>query len=378
MMRSLSEWGATVCLLTEESVSAIAREGLTLGWCGTYSDLSPAKSGETLTGMKERFRRYWGSEPEHAIQIGRLVEEQRIDAVVVAIAGGLPLLCNASSAVRVWYAADDQMLHSWSLLNWRDTKTWRRFREGITHGVYERVFRDQVDRVWLVSKRDALFSKWGMGARACDVIPNGVDSEYFVPMTKEKRSKSCVFWGRLDFAPNLDAIRWFGRNVWLPLRVIHPDAHWSVYGFSAGKEVLALKEEFGFELKCDLPDLRSEVSSHQVVVLPFVSGAGVKNKLLEAAALGMPIIGSRMALNGLEGETIPLRVASTPRHWKTGLQELWDNPEERASLGIQTRDWVVRHHSWSRSAKLAMDGIQESLAKRPRHRTVAAVRPGHE
>ncbi len=70
-------------------------------------------------------------------------------------------------------------------VNWKDPKTWRRIHEGFTHGIYERVYSDQVDRVWLVSKKDALFSKFGMGARACDVIPNGVDSEYFVPMNVE-------------------------------------------------------------------------------------------------------------------------------------------------------------------------------------------------
>ncbi|MEI8213216.1 MAG: glycosyltransferase [Planctomycetota bacterium] len=363
MMRSLSEWGATVCLLTEESVSEIAKEGLTLEWCGTYSELPPAQSGESLTGLKERFRRYWGSDPEQANQIGRLAQELRIDAVVVATAGGLPLLCKVNHVVRVWYAADEQMLHSWSLFNWRNPKTWKRFREGMTHGLYERVFRDIVERVWLVSKKDALFAKWGMGAKECDVIPNGVDSEFFSPRTIDKRPKSCVFWGRLDFVPNLDAIRWFGKNVWLPIRASHPEAHWSVYGFSAGDEVREMQKEFGFDLKCDLPDLRSEVSSHQVVVLPFVSGAGVKNKLLEAAALGMPIIGSPTSLNGLEGDEIPVLVAHKPRMWQKHLTELWGSHETRVSIGNRTREWVVRYHSWSRSAKLALDGIEASLRK---------------
>ncbi len=49
----------------------------------------------------------------HAKQIGAFVEDQRIDAVVIALAGGLPLFSDIRNAVRVWYAADDQILHSW-------------------------------------------------------------------------------------------------------------------------------------------------------------------------------------------------------------------------------------------------------------------------
>ena len=48
----------------------------------------------------------------------------------------------------------------------------------------------------------------------------------------------------------------------------------------------------------DLPDLREEIAAHQVVVLPFVSGGGIKNKLLEAAAMGKAVVCTRAGLRG--------------------------------------------------------------------------------
>ncbi|MFN7731680.1 MAG: glycosyltransferase [Pirellula sp.] len=368
MMRGLVECGASVSLLTEVAVEPRAIEGLSLDWVGTYGDLPEVSRVVSMTGLRERFRRYWGVEPAHVQAIASLAESHRYDAIVVAIAGGLALFGGAKNAARIWYVADDQMLHSWSLLDWKNPATWKRMREGCLHGLYERVYRRDVDRVWLVSKRDAWFSRFVMGAAAADVIPNGVDSAYFAPRAIDKLSQSCVFWGRLDFAPNLDAIRWFGKHVWMKLRDTHPQSIWSVYGFAAGAEVKALQAEYGFRLTCDLPDLRDEVSRHQVVVLPFVSGAGVKNKLLEAAALGMPILASGMATNGLEGDSIPVRLATTPHAWRTQLSALWSDSERCAELGEQTRAWVVEHHAWLKSARLALRGIEETLAGRTRGR----------
>ena len=225
-------------------------------------------------------------------------------------------------------------------------------------GLYERVFAPCVDRVWAVSKIDARFFNIVMGARNVDVVPNGVDFEQFSPRKEKPDKETCVFWGRLDFKPNLDAIHWFGENVFTPIRATRPNASWTVFGFAAGESVKQLQNRFGFELVCDLPDLRTEISRREVVVLPFISGAGLKNKFLEAAALGMPILASKKATNGLKVDHTMFRVVEHPNHWIKGLFELWDNDEERYRLGSNARTWVVANHDWLSSAKAALRGMK--------------------
>jgi polysaccharide biosynthesis protein PslH len=361
MMRALQDCGASISLLTSVPVKPEAIDGLRLEWCGCFDGLPAPKDVPKLTGMREKYRSYWGVDESIAAKVQALVDGDGYDAVAVAAAPGLPYLCHVKNAVRVWYAADDQMLHSWSLLKWGDRTTWGRIREGLLMGLYEWTYRDAVDRVWMVSKKDAGFARGLLGSGKVDIVPNGVDSDFYAPRAVPKRAKSCVFWGRLDFAPNLDAIRWFGEKVWGPLKSKHPSAVWTVYGFAAGQMVRDFQKRFEFELVCDLPDLRDGVSSHEVVVLPFVSGAGIKNKLLEAAGLGMPIMASVMALNGLDrSRELPILSARRPEEWIEGLERLWEQPLERERVGRLTREWVMVHHSWLSSARIAMAGIAAS------------------
>ena len=90
----------------------------------------------------------------------------------------------------------------------------------------------------------------------------------------------------------------------------------------------------GVRIIPDLPDLRDEIARHAVVVLPFVSGGGIKNKLLEAASLGRPIVGSATAMNGLNPpEQLPWVRADGESAWVRGILDLWRDPEQAAPSG---------------------------------------------
>jgi glycosyltransferase involved in cell wall biosynthesis len=121
----------------------------------------------------------------------------------------------------------------------------------------------------------------------------------------------------------------------------------------------------GIDLVADLPDLREEVARHQVVVLPFVSGGGIKNKLLEAAAMARPIICSSKARGGLRAEgDLPFIEARGGRDWAVALLDLWRDEPRRRRLGAEARDWVLTHHSWDAAARLAEEALGRSFAGR--------------
>jgi glycosyltransferase involved in cell wall biosynthesis len=196
------------------------------------------------------------------------------------------------------------------------------------------------------------------GTGRLDVLPNGVDAEHFAPREEPQAGRSCTFWGRLDFGPNVQALEWFCRRVWPAVRRAAPDARFMVYGFKPTEPVRALVGRDGIEMVPDLPDLRGEVARHPVVVLPFVSGGGIKNKLLEAAAMGKAVVCSPRACGGLrtDGE-LPLKVARSAGAWVRELLALWAEPAERARLGGAARRWVVEQHTWEAAARTALAGL---------------------
>ncbi len=164
--------------------------------------------------------------------------------------------------------------------------TWANVKQAAVKGLYERAYGPMLDRVWVVSEADRRAMQRVAGVGGVDVLPNGVDAEHFAPRERPEAPNSCVFWGRLDFGPNIQALEWFCRRVWPAVRQARPDAMFTIYGFQPSAQVRSLEKAGGVRIVPDLPDLRDEIAAHQVVVLPFVSGGGIKNKLLEAAAHG--------------------------------------------------------------------------------------------
>ena len=262
-------------------------------------------------------------------------------------------------AVSVWYAADEWVLHHLSQFRALDRPTWINLRQAAVKGVYQRAFTPDVDRMWVVTEQDRWAARWIAGARHVDVIPNGVDVAYFSPRSVEERPDTAVFWGRLDFGPNVQALEWVVRQVWPRVREQRPEAVLRIIGFKPGDEVRRLAAEPGVSLQQDLPDLRDEVCRHAVAIAPMVSGLGIKNKLLEAAAMG------RADSLHDEGDARPrparlsaLRDCGSSR--TNGRGRCWRCGTIRRS-GVSSAPtrvrWVTSRHSWSAAADLALRGI---------------------
>ena len=280
----------------------------------TGEDFRGASEPLPLSKMQEKFRNYWGVRPEIIREVGALAKDVAADAVVVVGLHVLPYLGAVEGALRIWYAGDEWVWHHWSQVKLLRPSTWGELKQALVKGLYERAYRSILDRVWMVSDADRRAWRWVTGHKEVDVLPNGIDCEHYRPGDELQEDRSCVFWGRLDFGPNVQALQWFCRKVWPRVRRKAPDAKFRIYGFQPTLAVLAMAEgNNGIEIIPDLPDLRSEVRKHPVVVLPFVSGGGIKNKLLEAAAMGKAILCTPRTVQGLNPKDAVLQSNSAAR-----------------------------------------------------------------
>jgi glycosyltransferase involved in cell wall biosynthesis len=140
-----------------------------------------------------------------------------------------------------------------------------------------------------------------------------------------------------------------------------PDARFTIMGFQPGPEMAALDRVEGITVIPNVPDVRGPAQRHSAVVLPLVSGGGMKNKLLEAAALGIPIVCTTLATQGLQGlSEAPLVVADSAVPFARGLIDLWREGDRRQRIAADTRAWVVRHHDWKATAHRAIATLEGS------------------
>jgi polysaccharide biosynthesis protein PslH len=362
MMKALAELGHEISLVTLTPPPPESIQGLRLTLCRVLQAADNA--GDTplsLTRFQERFRSYWGINPALIQDVGRAARECQAEAVVVVGLSVLPYLAAVQGAKRVWYAADEWACHHLSQVRPLRPSTWSEFRAGLIKGLYERVYAPLLDRVWVVTETDRRAMRWVAGARGIDVLPNGVDGEHYCPQNQPQVERSCVFWGRLDFGPNIQALEWFCKQVWPAVRAAVPDARFTIYGFNPTAPVLAFANRDGVTIVGDLPDLRAEVDRHQVVVLPFVSGGGIKNKLLEAASLGKAIVCSPQACGGLRlPETLPFLKLRDASSWVQAIEALWKDAERRHHLGSAARQWVLEQHTWQATARDAVAGLTQT------------------
>jgi len=364
LMRALQTLGHEIAFGSLDPICPEAVAGLDLVEARELMRPGHGESALALSPLQERFRRYWGIDKGGAVECGRFAQEFRADAVIVSGLEILPCVGNVRQSVRVWYASDEWMRHHLSLVQWRHPESWKHLRQAALKGLYEWAFASALDRVWVVTENERRAIRRVMLRPSVDVLPNGVDILRFAPSGALERPASLCFWGRLDFEPNIDAMTWFCREVWPRLRSREPNASMTVYGFrpiAAVKELCAATP--GVRLIPDLPDLRREIESHAVVVLPIVSGGGIKNKLLEAAALARPVVATPRACEGVQGDDPILRV-TRPEDWVAAILELWQDDDRRREMGAAMRAWVSRTHSWTTAAQRAADGIEESLRHR--------------
>jgi glycosyltransferase involved in cell wall biosynthesis len=358
MMRALGRLGHEVALATARPVVPGAVDGLALARLDCLADAPAGGPPVGLSRLQERFRSYWGVDPGRIRAVGRVAQEWGADAVVAVGLGVLPYLGAVEGARRVWYAADEWAWHHLSQVRWSRPATWGNVRDALVKGLYERAYAPLLDRVWVVTEADRRAMRWVAGTARLDVLPNGVDADHYRPRDVAEEERTCTFWGRLDFGPNLQALEWFLRRVWPRVRRAAPDARFTAYGFRPPAEVRALSGRDGVEVVADLPDLRGEVARHPLVVLPFVSGGGIKNKLLEAAAMGKAVVCTPRTCGGLRSDgPLPLRVARSPRRWAREILALWADGPGRRRLGAAAREWVVKHHTWEAAARAALAGL---------------------
>lgn len=97
-----------------------------------------------------------------------------------------------------------------------------------------------------------------------------------------------------------------------------------------------------------VPDVRPYLSKAMVAVAPLRIARGVQNKILEAMAMELPVVGTTSAFQGLAVATAHgMHVADDPGEFADAVVRLLDNPELARACGLSARQFVTSHYDWS-------------------------------
>jgi sugar transferase (PEP-CTERM/EpsH1 system associated) len=236
----------------------------------------------------------------------------------------------------------------------RGPKAWMMRREARLLGSFERDVARHVDASLFVSEPEAALFREATGAEQVFAVENGVDTSFFDPDAAFDRPTIAgpliVFTGQMDYAPNVEAVRWFAQAIFPSILSRHPDARFAIVGRAAGETVTALAAQPGVMVTGEVADVRGWLAAASVVVAPLKLARGVQNKVLEAMAMARPIVASEAAAEGIDhGGTI--RVGGTAEEIATEVGMLLADPLAAERLGQAGRAQVQRRYTWA--ARLA-------------------------
>jgi sugar transferase (PEP-CTERM/EpsH1 system associated) len=185
---------------------------------------------------------------------------------------------------------------------------------------------------------------------ATDWFPNGVDAEFFCPADEPHAPDTISFVGRMDYYPNQECMARFCAETWPLLKVRRPDLKLLIVGADPSPAMRRLGELRGVRVTGSVPDVRPWVRRSALMVAPLAIARGTQNKILEAMAMGVPVVTSTVAAGGVDAEApAHFLVADGPQETAAAILRILGNPAERARLAAAGRARMLSHHAWSHS-----------------------------
>jgi len=329
--------------------------------------LAVARDSLSVRKLRSKYRSFFT--PAYSSAMAELVQQalSRDKHDVVYASGRV--------AFYAWPFGIPKVAHPFDCLSCACYKQWRRAPNASTKAYWlfayltnawtERTILGSFDDCIVVSNEEYEAYKAILPNVKFSVVPHGVDAEFFKPGKLSENWPSLVFVGLLDVSgPNVEAILYFHSQIYETLKKQFVDLKLFVVGKDPTDEVRALANDPSIIVTGFVQDVRPYIARASVVIAPFVSGTGVKTKVLEAMAMGKPVVTTSIGMRGINatpGEH--LYVADSPVAFVDRVQELLDDEAKRRRMGYNAREFVKKYHSWEQIAEDI-----DYILQRARHR----------
>ncbi len=165
---------------------------------------------------------------------------------------------------------------------------------------WEKYYWKKAKRLAAMSQEDKNFIRELDSSLKVDIVANGVDLDFFDRIKKkEPKNPTILFVGNFKWLPNRDAAEFLVAKIWPKIKNEIENAKLWIVGRNPPKEILKLKSN-DIKIEGDIEDIRSAYAQSSVLLAPIRNGRGTKYKILEAMATKTPIVGTNLAIEGIE------------------------------------------------------------------------------
>ena len=202
------------------------------------------------------------------------------------------------------------------------------------------------DLIIPITKRDLnRFQKMGCNTAAV-VTPIGISSKIQnQKKTQPNQSKKSIsFIGSLDWMPNVEGLDWFIKKVWPGIQAAYPDIELHIAGRNTPKHLIELNKPNIF-VHGEVPESVPFINAHPMMVVPLLSGSGMRAKILEGMALGKIVLTTTIGLEGISATNKEeVIVANTPDQFVDSLKFIFKSQQRQERIAAQAKTFVFNEY----------------------------------
>jgi glycosyltransferase involved in cell wall biosynthesis len=197
------------------------------------------------------------------------------------------------------------------------------------------------------------------------IVPHGVDVEHFSYSDPSEGEQSVVFVGNYLHYPNVDAVLYFHQEIWSKVKAICPKLKFIIVGKSPPLEIQDLTQDESITVTGRVDDVIPYIREGRIFICPVRLGGGFRGKILEAMAVGRPIVSTSLGAEGIpskNGENII--IADDPEGFASGIEKLLKDRELYERIRRAGRKLVEEKYAWAKGVEV-LEGILEEMIKIP-------------
>lgn len=227
--------------------------------------------------------------------------------------------------------------------------------EGKKISILENRILKKADTSFIVTQKEADFLLRLNNDRKVYAVPNGIDFEFFnpdkVPDNPGLANQDyIVFTGAMDYFPNEDGVRYFYQNIFPAIKKEFPKIMFYIVGRNPGENVKQLSSDINVIVTGSVDDIRPYLKHAKLAVVPLRMARGIQNKILEAAAMRIPVVASPNAHEGLElvpGEEIIVK--NDPAQFAESVIRLLKSADEQNKLAGNALKKLQEKYNWMKN-----------------------------
>lgn len=205
---------------------------------------------------------------------------------------------------------------------------------------------DRIQTCTTENKRYLLSYLPGLADRIDDHVRAGIDADAYPFHDEERDARTMLFLGSFRHTPNVAALNWFLYEVMPLVLKDEPSARLTVIGSDPPPLHTVPTYNGAVTMAGFAPDIHVPLARHAVFICPILSGSGIRVKLLEAFASGIPAVSTTIGAEGLgDQDGLCCRLADDPAAFAKAITDLFANPSEARAMAGRARDYVLRQRN---------------------------------